>query len=72
MTWIYLYEPEVIEVALERLMADGIVIEDVAVYHDGPVPTVRDLIYDRRDFRARRSRMMEVEPVRSVLGWLRG
>jgi hypothetical protein len=36
MTWIYVYESEVIKSALERLREDGIFWQDTSVDHDAP------------------------------------
>lgn len=36
MTWIYVYETEAIELALERLREDGIVWQDPSVDDDAP------------------------------------
>ena len=72
MTWIYAYEAQIIETALERINDDDPLLQNVATEGEIPVRIVSELVYERRRFPARRSRMAEVSALHSILAWLEG
>lgn len=70
MTWIYAYEAQMIERALERINDDDLLLRDVPAGGEIPESVIRELIHRRRHVLTRRSSMTDGEPVHSVVAWL--
>jgi caffeoyl-CoA O-methyltransferase len=67
----YSCEDHIIEMALRKLKADGLVSDDAYFNYDAPGNLRREVAYRDFDFLSRLSRMAEVETVRSALAWLK-
>ena len=71
MALIYTCESQVIEMALRKLKADGLVSGNAYFNYDAPRNLRKEVAYRDFDFLSRLSRTAEVETVRSVLAWLK-
>jgi len=71
MALIYTCESQVIEMALRKLKADGLVSGNALFNYDAPRNLRKEVAYRDFDFLSRLSRTAEVETVRSVLAWLK-
>jgi len=67
----YTCESQVIEMALRKLKADGLVSGNAFFNYDAPRNLRKEVAYRDFDFLSRLSRTAEVETVRSVLAWLK-
>jgi predicted O-methyltransferase YrrM len=67
----YTCEGQVIEMALEKLKADGLVSENAYFNYDAPRNLRREVAYRDFDFLSRLGRVAEVDTVRSILAWLK-
>jgi predicted O-methyltransferase YrrM len=71
MALIYTCENQVIEMALKKLKADGLVSRNAYFNHDAPRNLRKEVTYRDFDFLSRLGRTAEVETVRSILAWLK-
>jgi len=65
-------EPDVIESALEKLKADGLVSKEASFNYEAVGGLRNEVAYRDFDFLTRLSRSAEVETVSSILAWLKG
>ena len=71
MSLIYSCDSRLIETALRKLKADGLVSPDAYFNHHAPANLRKEVAYRDSDFLSRLSREAEGEIVSSVLGWLK-
>ena len=67
----YRCEPNLIEMAMERLKEQGLVAQDARFYYEAPDGLRREVAYRDFDFLSQLGRVAEVETTHAVLDWLK-